>query len=228
MDSQYKVRFWEKKIQEWENARYEGNYDDLPLLSRIVKRGSYSIRFRMDQAAVMLAPHMQDRVLLDIGTGSGILIQKLKDTSAKGFIGVDIAPRAIEDAKALAQKEGYADRSTFFAGNVLDLDLPDFDVVSALGLIDWLEDDELEKMVEMIQGKLVYISYSEHNLMSLSQWVHKTYVQVSYGWRSKGYIPKYHRTEWLIALFEKYGFTNLKVYRHPKLAFAAVLHNLPD
>ena len=224
-----KSEFWNNKILEWEKARYGDNNQAPSWLASLVKRSSPSLRYRMELAAQMLRPHLRGKVLLDVGTGSGLLIQKLADSNASGFIGVDIAPSGIGKAREKAKAHAYADRSTFLVGSISDdLKLPHFDIVSALGLLDWLTEDEIESFFSKIQDKYFFVSYSEYRQASIQQWIHRLYVQLAYGWRTGAYVPQYHYTGWLISIAEKYGFINVKVYSSTRLAFGAILHNLPD
>ena len=221
-----KKDFWEKKILGWEDSRYAAAPDRMSLLERIARRSSDSLRFRLDIAADLLRPHLGGKVLLDVGCGSGLLFQRLLDAGAKHFIGIDLAESAIVKARELAEEHGYANRTTFLAGNLDDMDLPECDVVVGLGLLDWLTDEEIDLLFGKVEGTRVLFSISERR-RSPSQFLHRLYVHLSYGRKTGAYVPAYHDTTVMTAMLERHGFTGVQVVRDRRLSFGALLHNLP-
>jgi len=55
----------------------------------------------------------QNATLLEIGSGVGALHQHLLKQGAASAVGVDLAPKMIEEAKALARENGLADRARY-------------------------------------------------------------------------------------------------------------------
>jgi len=58
----------------------------------------------------------QNATLLEIGSGVGALHQHLLKQGAASAVGVDLAPKMIEEAKALARENGLADRARYRLG----------------------------------------------------------------------------------------------------------------
>jgi magnesium-protoporphyrin O-methyltransferase len=67
--------------------------------------------------------------VLDIGCGIGDLALATLERGAVGATGVDLSPKAIEQAQELAKARGLPERATFEVGDGSKLDLPPADVV---------------------------------------------------------------------------------------------------
>jgi magnesium-protoporphyrin O-methyltransferase len=70
-----------------------------------------------------------DRTVLDVGCGIGDLAIEAVARGATSGVGFDLSPKAIEQARELAQARGVSDRTTFHVGDGAKLDLPATDVV---------------------------------------------------------------------------------------------------
>jgi magnesium-protoporphyrin O-methyltransferase len=70
-----------------------------------------------------------DRTVLDVGCGIGDLAIEAVARGATSGVGFDLSPKAIEQARELAQARGVGDRTTFHVGDGAKLDLPATDVV---------------------------------------------------------------------------------------------------
>jgi SAM-dependent methyltransferase len=70
-----------------------------------------------------------DRTVLDVGCGIGDLAIEAVARGATSGVGFDLSPKAIEQARELAQARGVGDRTTFHVGDGAKLDLPAADVV---------------------------------------------------------------------------------------------------
>ena len=69
-------------------------------------------------AMLELARVTSDDVVYDLGCGDGrIVVAAAKDRGARG-VGIDIDPARIEDATALARREGVTNRVTFVLGDL--------------------------------------------------------------------------------------------------------------
>ena len=62
----------------------------------------------------------QGATLLEIGCGVGTLHQQLLKQGAERAVGVDLAPRMIEEAEALAREDGLADRARYRVGDFVE------------------------------------------------------------------------------------------------------------
>jgi SAM-dependent methyltransferase len=70
-----------------------------------------------------------DRTVLDVGCGIGDLAIEAVARGATSGVGFDLSPKAIEQARELAQARGVGDRTTFHVGDGAKLDLPATDIV---------------------------------------------------------------------------------------------------
>jgi len=226
MGTTAKKSFWEKKVLKWEKARYWGDTGDQAWLERLVKHGGGSVARRLRVAAEFVRPHLEGKILLDAGCGSGLLFRLLADSGARKFVGIDLAQNAINNARDIADRCDYADRSTFLVGNIIDVELPDFDIVVLLGLLDWLSLEEIHQLFSRLEGKSFVASISERRA-NVQQLLHRIYVFLAYGWRSGSYVPRYYPVSVILSLLERHSSCDIHVYRDAKLSFGVILHNLP-
>jgi 2-polyprenyl-3-methyl-5-hydroxy-6-metoxy-1,4-benzoquinol methylase len=223
MNGHDKTTFWNKKILQWEQARYRRQARGQTVLERLVRGGGGSIRNRLVTAGNLLRPHIRGRTLLDVGCGSGLLFQQLSGCGASRFIGVDLAQSAISNAQQLARR--LPEPTTFLVGNATQMELPRFDVIVGLGILDWLSGRELDSLFGKISGNRFLFSISETRV-SVAQLLHRLYVYVSYGWKNSSYVPRYESVKKILSLLARHGFEQVDVFRHKSLSFGVLLHNL--
>jgi hypothetical protein len=77
----------------------------------------------------------------------------LGNSGLEKYTGINWASSAIDKANARYQINEDLPPSEFFVGNFIDMDLPDFDVVVALGVLDWLEINEINTLFAKIRPK---------------------------------------------------------------------------
>src|SRR5919202_3169706 len=96
----------------------------------------------VENSAAHLAPHLRPCLdLLDVGCGPGTITVDLARRVAPGrVLGLDVSADPLDEARALAAREGVA--VEFAVGDVYALDLPDasFDVVHAHQVLQHLTD----------------------------------------------------------------------------------------
>lgn len=63
-----------------------------------------------------------DATVLEIGSGVGHLHQTLLERGAARAVGIDLAPRMVEEAQAWALERGLADRVAYLQGDFMELD----------------------------------------------------------------------------------------------------------
>ena len=119
----------------------------------------YSFRVRRERVLELL-PDGNGKKILDLASGPGIMIEGLR---AKGYTVtcVDAAPGMIEIAKRVA---GNDPAVTCEVGDAYSLRFPDntFDVVTAMGLIEYLTDENkyLDEMRRILKpGGIFIITY---------------------------------------------------------------------
>lgn len=125
-------RHFEAHSCEWESIY--GRRDQHALTIR--KRHDTAIRFVM---SLRLAPGAR---ILDLGCGAGITVAALAE---RGFnvLGIDVSDHMLDRARKNCALRGLSDHVSFRVGDAEALDLPDeaFDVVIAMGLIEYLRRD---------------------------------------------------------------------------------------
>ncbi len=90
------------------------------------------------------AAMMQGKTVLDIGSGAGGKTLYYATLGARRVCGVDVVPRYREEAAALAQAKGLADRAEFLCADATRLPFPEgtFDVVIANDVLEHVPDPE--------------------------------------------------------------------------------------
>lgn len=79
--------------------------------------------------AALEAAGIEGKSILDIGCGIGDLVTTATTRGASEAFGIDLSPKAIEEARRLAATRGVADRTSFQIGDGADATLPKADVV---------------------------------------------------------------------------------------------------
>jgi len=69
MDESSKKLFWEKKIVEWENGRYELEKKNKGILEFFADFLSSSLRFRLSVTPQLLSPYVPQKCILELGCG---------------------------------------------------------------------------------------------------------------------------------------------------------------
>jgi 2-polyprenyl-3-methyl-5-hydroxy-6-metoxy-1,4-benzoquinol methylase len=220
-----KKNFWENKIIGWEDKRYsfsDGKSGFMP--NTDISFGS-SLQFRLQKSTEILRPFLAEKKLLELGCGSGQLLNALSDSKIEKYIGIDLAPSAIDRAVEKFHSSTQLLPSEFIAGNFLDVDFPEYDVVVALGVLDWLAIDEIDTLFSKIKPKFFLFSISEKR-SPVKRWFHSLYVFFAYGWKNEGYTPKYYEVDEIIRIARDYGYNDVKVFRDPRMSFGTFLYQL--
>ena len=109
-----------------------------------------------------------DFTYLELGCGNGFSTALLAAANPHGrFWGNDFNPVHIHNARATAQAAG-TDNVTFLEASfeaLLDVDLPDFDIIAMHGIWSWISAENRHYLVELMRrrlkpGGLVYVSYN--------------------------------------------------------------------
>lgn len=218
--------FWEEKILTWEEGRYEPRKSKGGLLEKIADASSRSLRFRIQAAVELLAPHVKGRNVLEIGCGSGLIAQRFIDAGATSYLGIDIAESAIDIARKRQKEQNWSDKIRFDVGTVTGMAPVVQDVVVSLGVLDWLTDAELAVMFEK-QGKADFLHAIAEKRHSISQYAHRAYVQVAYGHRTGAYRPRYFKAAEIARMAAKHRQGPFYAYRDPRLSFGALIATMP-
>ena len=219
--------FWEQKILSWENGRYNLEPDSRnTTFETFANKGSGSLRFRIHKTGEMLSEFVEGKNVVELGCGRGLLTRALMDAGARSYLGIDIAEAAIFTARDVHQdliKTGTVD---FVQGKVDELPKQPADIIFSLGLLDWLTDAELQSMFAWRPDANHFHAIAEKRF-SLTQLIHKMYVYVAYGHRTKGYVPRYYTIEDMLGYMACLTHKERYVYRSHKLTFGAFVSTFP-
>ncbi len=218
--------FWNAKILGWEECRYGSPAAAPTSLERLAARLSTSLRRRMDRAATLLAPHLCGRRVVELGCGSGLLADRLMAAGAAGYHGFDIAEAAVTRARSRFAGSARGALIRFDVAAVGDLPPQGDALVLSLGLLDWLTPVEMERAFAIAQNGNYFHAVAERR-RSLDQWIHRLYVQLSYGYRSGGYVPRYHTVPEIEAILHRHGLPPCAVYRRHDMRFGIFVTDLP-
>ncbi|MES2965537.1 MAG: class I SAM-dependent methyltransferase [Bdellovibrionota bacterium] len=212
-----KSAFWNSMILPWEAKRYG---EERGWVGRLF---SSSVMARRRHAMTLLAPRAKDRVVLELGCGSGQLAEELLALGASRYVGVDFSRVAIERAKLAAVRRGFASKTDFSVASVGELPPMEFDVCFSLGLLDWLSDREVEAMVRATTGRECLHSFSEARPGDLLRQVHSKYVHLKYGHRQR-YVPRYHTEDEI----RKFLGSDVRFHRDRAMRFGTLAHRFGE
>jgi SAM-dependent methyltransferase len=218
-------RFWEEKILTWEQDRY-GDGKPSSLLEFFAHRASRSIYYRSELTKQILSSHIQGKKILELGCGSGKLSENLIRAGAQSYTGIDIAEPAIEKAKQIAMEKGISNVVKFEVNDFQYIGDYDVDIVFSLGLTDWLTDEEIERLFSHFRDVSFLHSISEKRL-SLTQILHRLYCYVAYGYKTKGYVPRYLSVTKIADAAGQSGAEKMYVYRDSGMKFGIFVTSFP-
>jgi SAM-dependent methyltransferase len=219
MNKQY---FWDKKILGWENDKYA-----LPQgwFHRVFD-ANRSLKYRQLIARNILTQVVKGKSVLEIGCGTARLLPSIMEAGAAKYRGVDISPVAIEEAKIRHGHLLARGNVELLPMNVAQIEKGDAEICFSLGLLDWLELIEIREMVSRLNCEYYLHSFSERR-PSAQQWLHKLYVYLFYGHRTKTYVPRYYTHQQLIDIFTSFYGSPPAFFRSPLLSFGTFVHHLP-
>jgi SAM-dependent methyltransferase len=213
--------YWDQKIARWDDSAYdrEGSHG-------LMGRMRSSVDARMNIALEVLKTHTEGKSLLDLGCGAGRLAILAVDTlGAARAHGIDISPAAVEKARSLAERAGVADRVTFEVGSVARETLPEADITVGLGLLDWLDDEETERLMTSLEGRRFLLSYSEQD-NSLAEIVHRFYLVYRLRLFGGAVRARHHRRRELLDLMDRHGLLPCEIIERREARFGKLIHNL--
>lgn len=225
--TEFRRDFWDKKIVEWEDSRYQGAEHAQGFLEKFSTWMGGSLKVRLEACAKLLLPRVAGKSVLEFGCGSGLLASRLMAAGAKSYYGIDISPVAIARADELAKKEGFADRAKFVATEVLSHDFPKADLVIGLGFLDWLPRAQIPALAERIKPAPFLFTFSERRF-SIMRYGHRVYTALAYGLRHDGYVPDYYTESDMRGFFAAAGYEKLTFLRDPRMSFGAICHTFDD
>jgi SAM-dependent methyltransferase len=96
-------------------------------------------------AALDLCGDLAGRRVLDLGCGTGALLESTRTATAAAYLGIDAAPNMVESARTNLRALGRPQTFNAEVGDVTNLALPDgsFDVIVGLGLLEYFDDPRI-------------------------------------------------------------------------------------
>ncbi|MEQ1878264.1 MAG: class I SAM-dependent methyltransferase [Bdellovibrionia bacterium] len=207
--------FWDKKILTWERNSYAEK-----------RLWGGPLRARRDLFLKLSEKHLEGKTVFEAGCGSGRLVEELFARGIKRYVGFDLSPVAIVEAKERALRAGLAGRAEFVAADVSALaqknksDFGSADFSFSLGLLDWLTDESALTFFRNLKTPSYLHSFSERRF-SMARVLHRAYVISAYGRKNLTYTPKYRRVDEIEDLLEESGNREPSIYRNSKMSFSA-------
>ena len=194
--------FWQERILPWEYRRYSTLTLPLPW--------TWPLRSRLNLAAKILRSLCEHPIkLLELGCGSGLLAAKLVGLPIE-YTGFDIAENAIAKAK-----DSHFSQSLKFDFKTMDITsgiLPKVDVTVFLGLVDWLNKDQLENLFERISSDIIVFSYTESR-SSLENGLYRAYRKHHDKHRDPACRARSYAAEYIAQILQKNNFLIRQTYK---------------
>lgn len=220
-------QFWEKKINDWEEGRYQtSNREFKGTMEAIADRSSSSLRFRVSKAGDIISKVVAGKHVVELGCGRGLLARKLIKCGAKSYTGIDFAEAAILSANKINENDVKSKLAQFIQADVFNLPNIKADIVFSLGLLDWLNDSEMNELFSWQTESDHFHAIAEKRI-SASRLLHKAYCYIAYGYRTNGYVPRYFSVEQMHGFMSILSKSERYTYRNPRLSFGAFLSTFP-
>lgn len=203
----YKESFWNNKIISWDQKRY---------------RRDTVILKRLNHCFALLKSELPGAHVLELGCGTGQSLNLLKDANIVSYTGIDISSKAIEAANKRKVDLALGGNFNFICADFANIDLKNYDLVISLGLLDWLNDDELRTLFAQTLHTRFFHSFS-HDEVSILKSLHQIYVYLTYGHKNDNYVPRYFKQNYFSELI---GNEQLSFISDPQLQFSQFLTNI--
>ena len=157
--------YWKEHLLSWEaSAYYKDTQRKANLWDRLstVFRGD-AMYVRMHAALEFLRPHLNGRIVLDVGCASGRFAIQLLNAGASKVYGVDISPEAIQIANEQRMWAGLEDRLEFRLADVVHpgAPLPKSDLVTALGVIEYFDAKAMSAFLGNLQTGYFFLDFPD-------------------------------------------------------------------
>lgn len=212
-------QYWENKIIEWEDSVKGVN--KVSFIEKVATVFRKPLQYRSSMSLQLLRPFVHEKIVLDLGCGSGFFDMALYDLAKPSkIIGIDISSQAIKRAQKTANERNLMEICQFFEGDAGRMSLPKVDVTIGLGFLDYLTLSEIKFLFERLKSKYFLFSFSERKL-SVLRFMHILYML------SQSCPKHFYNTKVEIkqCIGEKFGATIFLNDRH--LSFSCLVHNLP-
>jgi SAM-dependent methyltransferase len=216
-----RASYWDAKIRRWAASSYTATRDDL--MSRVRR----SIDARKEMAKKILKDRLHPGyTLADLGCGAGqFVLEAVRDCGARSGLGLDFSPEAIHMAEELRNDAGLTpDQAQFRVADVGE-PLPEADLATGLGLLDWLEPDQIDALFSQLKGRRFLLSYSEKD-WSPDELIHRVYLVWRLALFGKGVRAYHHSRKFILDLATKHRLGRVEIVSAPAMRFGRLMHNL--
>ena len=167
--------FWDNKIIQWEDGRYLNKNNSF--FEKLSDYFSSSLLFRRKKSLDFLKNlNVQNKIVYELGCGSGFLAKDILDLGASKYVGLDISSEAIDRANKINANLIKNNKCIFFCGRPNDFLDIEYDILFSLGFIDWIYDHEIDDLIKFTNlEKPFFHSFSALNKKSISQYFHRLY-----------------------------------------------------
>ncbi|GEM_PF-1547554 len=221
--NQARASYWDAKIRRWAESCYTRQRGDM--MSRLRR----SIDARKEEAKHLLRERLRPGfTLLDLGCGAGqFAIEAVRECGAARAIGRDFSAEAIRMAERLRDEAGLAPKQVRFEVAGAEAPIPaDVDVVTGLGLLDWLDPDQIDALFARLRGRKIIMSFSEQD-GSVAEIVHRVYLVWRLRVMRRGVRAYHHKRAFMLELAARHGLGAVEIAASPSMRFGRLLHNLP-
>lgn len=220
------AKYWEEHLLSWEASAYfkEGqqNANWWDRLSTIFRGDAMYVR--MNAALDLVSPHINGASVLDVGCASGRFAFRMLQAGASKVYGTDISNEAIEIAKKRGAELGLQDKLDFSVADVVQQNtpLPRVDLVTALGVIEYFNTDDMSAFLGNLQTKYILLDFPDlGRKQEFPTWIlRQVYIRVN---RLPG-VYLYSLNDFA-KIAEPFGFKNLRVIKRKNFYYVT---NLPE
>jgi len=214
-------KYWDRKIIEWEDSVRKGN--NVSFTERVASYFRKPLFYRTEICLDIVAPHVGERDVLELGSGSGYFAFRLFERARPHSITcIDFSQEAIERGRKLAnEKYGAENMFKFMVADITKMDMPVTYVTIGLGLLDYLNEVEITKLFVQMKSNYFLFTFPER-VFSFLRFIHIFYMKTQQ-------CPKhyYYRKSDIKECCDR-RFSGLKFINDPRLSFGCIVHNLPD
>lgn len=220
------AKYWRDHLTSWEASAYfkEGqqNANWWDRLSTIFRGDAMYVR--MNTALELVAPHIKDKTVLDVGCASGRFPFQMIQAGAKKVYGTDISAEALEIAKMRSAELSMQDKLDFSVLDVVqpNTPLPQVDLVTALGVIEYFNAEAMTAFLSNLRTKYFLLDFPDYGRKKeFPTWIlRQVYIRVN---RLPG-VFLYSLDEFS-KLAEPFGFKNLRIIKKNNFYYVT---NLPE
>ena len=219
------AKYWEEHLLSWEASAYykEGqqNANWWDRLSTIFRGDAMYVR--MNAALGLVMPHINGMSVLDVGCASGRFSFSMVQAGASKVYGIDISNETIEIAQKHSVELALQDKLDFSVADVAQpkSPLPRVDLVTALGVIEYFNADDMSSFLSNLQTKYILLDFPDlGRKKEFPTWIlRQVYIRVN---RLPG-VYLYSLDEFK-KIAEPFGFMNLRVVKRNNFYYVT---NLP-